>query len=152
MGNPQEILKSLLSQKRSVPRLGPRSEQQPKKGGPNALTTELVTPPAFEIKSYSLVHAYNRNLKDQEGNATYLSPPRRCEGMILQPLLKVSLLDASIYSSSASVDLDLMWWKPQPQTVPPHAKLWKDLGPSRSSSTSMRMSSTYTTPLNDPSL
>ena len=44
MGNPQEVLKSLLSKKRSVPRLGPRSEQQPKKGGPNALTTELVTP------------------------------------------------------------------------------------------------------------
>ena len=36
-GNPQEVLKSLLSKKRSVPRMGPRSKQYPEEGGPSKL-------------------------------------------------------------------------------------------------------------------
>ena len=46
-------------------------------------------------------------------------------------MLKVSILDASIYGPNASVDPGLMWWKPQPQAVPPHAKLQQDLGPNK---------------------
>ena len=78
---------------------------------------------AFEIKSYLLAHAYNRNLNDQEGNATYLSPPRICERMILQPMLKVSILDVSIYGMSTRIDPSLVRWKPWPQTMPLGAKL-----------------------------
>ena len=36
-GNPQEVLKSLLSQKRSVPRMGPKSEQYPEESGQGKL-------------------------------------------------------------------------------------------------------------------
>ena len=49
--------------------------------------------------------------------------------MILQPLLKVSVLDASIYGLSASVSPSLMWWKPRLQIMPSSAKLQQDLGP-----------------------
>ena len=43
-GNLQEVLKPLLSQKRGVPQMGPRSEQRPKESGLGAPTTELVAP------------------------------------------------------------------------------------------------------------
>ena len=36
-GNLQEVLKSLLSKKRNVPRMGPRSEQYPEESGPGKL-------------------------------------------------------------------------------------------------------------------
>ena len=36
-GNPQEVFKSLLSQKCGVPRIGPRSEQYPAESGPGKL-------------------------------------------------------------------------------------------------------------------
>ena len=41
-GDPQEILKSLLSQKLSISLVGPRRKQQPKKGGPRTPTSYLV--------------------------------------------------------------------------------------------------------------
>lgn len=47
--------------------------------------------------------------------------------MVLQPLLKVSILDAFVNGSGAGIDLDLMWWELRPQTAPPSAKLWQDL-------------------------
>lgn len=36
-GNPQEVLKSLLSQKRGVSQMGPRSKQYPEESGPGKL-------------------------------------------------------------------------------------------------------------------
>lgn len=89
--------------------MGLKSKHQLKKSGPGTLTMELVTPPAFEIGSYSLAHAYNQNLNDQEENATYLSSSRWCRRMVLQPSLKVSVLDAFVYDSTTSIDPGLMW-------------------------------------------
>ena len=51
--------------------------------------------------------------------------------MILQPPLKVSVLDASVYSSSVSIGLGLMWREPRPQTAPLSAKLWQELVPKK---------------------
>ena len=41
-GDPQEILKSLLSQKLGIPLVGPWRKQQSKKGGPSTPTSYLV--------------------------------------------------------------------------------------------------------------
>ena len=76
----------------------------------------------FEIKSYLLAHTYDCNLNDKEGNATYLSPSRRCGRMIIQPMLKVSVLDASVYGLGSSIGPGLMWWKPRAQQRP-HIRL-----------------------------
>ena len=43
-GDPQEILKSLLSQELCVVPMGPRSKQQPKKSGPSTPNPDLVSP------------------------------------------------------------------------------------------------------------
>lgn len=49
--------------------------------------------------------------------------------MILQPPLKVGVLDGSVYGSGMSVGPGLMWWEPRPQTAPLSSKLQQDLGP-----------------------
>ena len=86
---------------------------------------------AFEIRSYSLAHAYDRNLNNQEGNTTYLSPSCRCGKMIFQPMLKVSVLDVFIYGSSVSVNPGLVQQKPRSQTMPSSTKLRQDLRPNK---------------------
>ena len=47
--------------------------------------------------------------------------------MFLQPVLKVSVLDAFVYNSGASIGPGLMWCEPRPQTGPPSAKLRQNL-------------------------
>ena len=128
-GNPQEILKSLLSQKRTTggsPKQTLVTEKWTRR--PDHGACRLL---AFEIRSYLLAHAYNRNLNDQEGNTTYLSPSRRCRRMVLQPPLKVSVPDTSIFNSNVSIGPCLMWWEPWPQTMPPSVKLQLDLTPKK---------------------
>ena len=46
-------------------------------------------------------------------------------------MLKVSVLDTSIYGLSTGVDPDLVRWKVQFQTVPPSIKLRQDLRPNK---------------------
>ena len=48
------------------------------------------------------------NLNDQERNTMYLSLSRLSGRIILQPVLKMSVSDASVYSSSMSIDPGLM--------------------------------------------
>ena len=67
---------------------------------------------AFKIRIHLLAHAHDRKLNDQEGNATYLSPSHWCRRMILQPMMKVSILDASIYGLRMGVGPGLVRWKP----------------------------------------
>lgn len=43
-GDSQEVLKSLLSKKRGIPRMGPRSEQCLEESGPSAPTSKPLTP------------------------------------------------------------------------------------------------------------
>ena len=43
-GNSPKVFKPLLSQKLSVPWMGPMSKHQPEKSGPGAPTTEFVAP------------------------------------------------------------------------------------------------------------
>ena len=51
-GNPQKVLKSLLSKKRDVSQMGPRSKQYPEESGPGALTTEPLAP--LHLKSEAI--------------------------------------------------------------------------------------------------
>ena len=51
-GNLQEVLKSLLSKKRGVPQMGPRSKLYPEESGPGALTTEPLAP--LHLKSEAI--------------------------------------------------------------------------------------------------
>ena len=88
-------------------------------------------PPAFKIKSYLLAHVYNRNLNDKGRNTSYLSLLCLSRRMILQPALKVSVFDASIYSSSTSIGPSLTWQEPQSQTVPPSVQVRTDLIPEK---------------------
>ena len=67
------------------------------------------------------------NLNDQERNTTYLSFQRLSKRMILQPVLKVSVSNASVYNSSMSIGPGLMWWEPRPQTTPPSTQVQMDL-------------------------
>ena len=85
--------------------------------------------PTFKIRSYLLAHAYNKNLNNQEGNATYLSPHHRCGRMILAHAK--GKCPGCLYGPSASVGLDLVWWKPRSYTAPLSAKLLQDLKPSK---------------------
>ena len=49
--------------------------------------------------------------------------------MILQPLLMVNVLDASVYGPDVIISPRLMWWDPRSQIMPLSAKLRQDLGP-----------------------
>ena len=46
-------------------------------------------------------------------------------------MLKVSVLDTSIYGLSTGDNLGLVRWKPWSLTLHPSTKLWQDLGPSK---------------------
>ena len=50
-GGPQEIHKSLLSQKRGVSRMGPRSEQCPEESGPDVLAKEPLAPLHLKLEA-----------------------------------------------------------------------------------------------------
>ena len=67
------------------------------------------------------------NLNDQERNTTYLYFQRLSGRMVLQPVLKVSVSNASVYSSNMSIGPGLMWWEPRPQTAPPSTQVQMDL-------------------------
>ena len=68
-------------------------------------------PPAFKIRSYPLAHVYSKNLNDKRTNIAYLSLLCLSKRMILQPTLKVSVSDTTIYSSSKSISSGLAWWE-----------------------------------------
>ena len=51
-GNPQEVLKSLLSKKHGVPQIGPKSEQYSEESGPRTPATEPLTP--LHLKSEAI--------------------------------------------------------------------------------------------------
>ena len=52
-GNPYEVLKSLLSQKRGIQRMGLKSEQYPEESGPRTPTTEPLAPLHLKSKATS---------------------------------------------------------------------------------------------------
>lgn len=61
----------------------------------------------------------------------YLSLQRLSGRMVLQLVLKVSVSDASVYSSSTSIDLGQMWCEPRPQIAPLSAQVRMDLIPKK---------------------
>ena len=83
-----------------------------------------------------------------KGNATYLSLPHLNRRMILQPMLKVSVSDASVHGSNTSIGLSLTGWEPRLQTAPPNSSRTSSL--EKSASMSMTISSTHTSSLKAP--